>query len=163
MPMPGMKTLKGIGRRKSGTPGLDDAIQTPISSFRVIPRDENNRKSVGAILDKPLPVVNDHRRTWYEEDASSSNRYVLYNLFAQAQREFTGNYTICMNIDPIHKTTHNPLQLQPLTYFDFRGSGSSAATSARSRVFDRTSATVSASSLAHSPIEPAKKVAFRLQ
>lgn len=76
MPMPGMKALKGIGRRKSGTPGLDDGAQVPSSSFRVIPRDEANRKSVGGALDKPLPVVTEYRRTWSEEDTNSSNRYV---------------------------------------------------------------------------------------
>jgi hypothetical protein len=76
MPMPGIKSLKGIGRRKSGTPGLGDESPPSGSSFRVIPRDENSRKLVGGMLQKPLPPVGDYnnRRTWSEEDTNSSNR-----------------------------------------------------------------------------------------
>jgi hypothetical protein len=80
MPMPGLRSLKGIGRRKSATPGLDDSRTSPTttssgSTFRVIPRQEIVRKSIGSSIEKPLPAVIDYSRTWSEEDSNSSNRY----------------------------------------------------------------------------------------
>jgi hypothetical protein len=73
----GFKAFKGLGRRKSNTPPSEPVEPTsPIgtSTFRVIPRGGNVGYKGIATLDKPLPTL-DYRRTWSEEDNSSSNRY----------------------------------------------------------------------------------------
>jgi hypothetical protein len=76
--MPGFKSFKGLGRRKSSTPASEPPIEATSpagqSSFRVIPRGGNVGTKGLAALDKPLPTL-DYRRTWSEEDNSSSNRY----------------------------------------------------------------------------------------
>jgi hypothetical protein len=75
--MPGLKSLKGIGRRKSATP---EPVSNPApapSGFRVLDRQEVLRKSLGGLDRPPLPL--DHRRTWSEEE-SSSNRCVPLEL-----------------------------------------------------------------------------------
>jgi hypothetical protein len=79
MPLPNIKGLKGLGRRKSGGNSIDDATLGAAtgggSSFRVIPRDEATRKSVGG------PVHLDGRKDYLparqnsEEEYSLSNRY----------------------------------------------------------------------------------------
>jgi hypothetical protein len=77
MPMPGLRSFKGLGRRKSSTPGPEDSpssTHSPGSGFRIIPREEVARKSIALSVDKPLPAALDHRRTWSEEDSNSSNR-----------------------------------------------------------------------------------------
>lgn len=65
--------MKGIGRRKSGTPEPVNNPKPPSVGFRVIPREEVVRKSLGGLDRPPMPL--DHRRTWSEEE-SSSNRCV---------------------------------------------------------------------------------------
>jgi hypothetical protein len=73
----GFKAFKGLGRRKSSTPPSEPVEpSSPIgtSTFRVIPRGGNVGYKGIATLDKPLPTL-DYRRTWSEEDNSSSNRY----------------------------------------------------------------------------------------
>ena len=75
--MLGLKSLKGIGRRKSATPEPVNNPNPAPSGFRVLPREEVLRKSLGGLDRPPLPL--DHRRTWSEEE-SSSNRCALLDL-----------------------------------------------------------------------------------
>jgi hypothetical protein len=67
---------KAIARRKSVTPGPEDSpTSSPSSSFRIMPRNEANRRSFASSVDKPLPPALDSRNTWPEEDYIASNRY----------------------------------------------------------------------------------------
>ncbi|TLD39127.1 hypothetical protein E2P81_ATG00114 [Venturia nashicola] len=104
--------LKAFTRRKSAGNSLDatgdpSVPAAPSSGFRVIPRNEAHRKSVGT-LDAPTIPYQAARQPSYDEDSNSSNR----------------------------------------------GSNSSAATSAKFRIFDPPATRFSSSSTLHSPAEP---------
>ncbi|RDI79528.1 hypothetical protein Vi05172_g10409 [Venturia inaequalis] len=109
--------LKAFTRRKSGGNSLEVAADTsgpapPSTGFRVIPRNEAHRKSIGT-LDAPTIPYQVARQSSHDEDSNSSNR----------------------------------------------GSNSSAATSAKSRIFDPPATRFSSSSTLHSPAEPVLKKA----
>jgi hypothetical protein len=82
MPLPNIKTIKTFGRRKSAGNSIDEGnlpTATPVSTFRVIPRDDINRRSVGGAQTLRLSSNNDYlpaRQNSYEDDGKSSNRCV---------------------------------------------------------------------------------------
>jgi len=81
MPLPKFRTF---ARRKSGANSIDEGSPTAPTAptgFRVIPRDEANRRSVGGprVLNQTLsqPDYLPARQSSYEDDAMSSNRCVF--------------------------------------------------------------------------------------
>jgi len=82
MPLPNIKSIKTFGRRKSAGNSTDEGsliAAAPVSTFRVIPRDEANRKSIGGSQTLRLSSNNDYlpaRQNSYEEEAKWSNRCV---------------------------------------------------------------------------------------
>ncbi|QDS67668.1 hypothetical protein FKW77_004973 [Venturia effusa] len=70
--------IKAFTRRKSAGNSLDvtgegNLATTPSTGFRVIPRDEAHRKSIGT-LDAPNIPYQAARQSSYDEDSNSSNR-----------------------------------------------------------------------------------------
>ncbi|KAF2405412.1 hypothetical protein EJ06DRAFT_552805 [Trichodelitschia bisporula] len=120
MPIPTLKSLKGMGRRKSAGNSMDEGgPMAAASSFRVLPREEVGVKRTDTA--QTSLDLQPARQSSYDEESSISNRYA--------------------------KPSHTPES----------GSNSSAATSARSRIFDNASARFSSSSTLQSPSETFRK------
>jgi hypothetical protein len=77
---PNLKNIR-FGRRKSQGNSIDagDSSSTgPVSSFRVIPREDTPRKSTGNALDlRKAATFQPTRQSSYEYDSGSSNRYAV--------------------------------------------------------------------------------------
>lgn len=137
--MPIISSIKSFGARRKSQGNIIDAGSSPAAqgtSFRVIPRNDENRKSVGAFVDSPYQSA---RQISYEDDSiGSSNRYALEPTTVQAWYKQKARALLTNKI---------------------RGSNSTT-TSTQSRIFDTAPTGYSSTSTIQSPVEAVRKVIF---